>query len=343
MPITVIVRSSDVDSPPELAFDAPRIVIGRGEGCEVRLPDPSVSHRHATIRQRGGDYIVLDEGSTNGTFVSSVRLGPQSPRVLRSGDVVRVGRVWLEVRIAPVAPQLATPSATKELALALVANALGAQGEDSAVKVRVMEGADAGREMVLAVFEHRYVIGRGKAVDLALDDVDASRRHVEVIRRGDRVMVRELNSKNGAELAGQALVPEKETRWPAGAVLRIGSNHLLYEDPVAQALEELERAADEHIQLDEAIELPGPSEHTPIHKETEPDPLADLVQPSAAPSSRSAAPIAQRPKKDPRLATTRRTKPTKQGWGKTDFIVASVAVGVLVLSVLGMFWLFRSG
>ncbi len=343
MPITVIVRSSDVDSPPELAFDAPRIVIGRGEGCEVRLPDPSVSHRHATIRQRGGDYIVLDEGSTNGTFVSSVRLGPQSPRVLRSGDVVRVGRVWLEVRIAPVAPQLATPSATKELALALVASALSAQGEESAVVVRVVEGADSGRELVLALFEHRYVIGRGKQVDLALDDVDASRRHVEVMRRGDRVVVRELNSKNGAELAGQALVAEKETRWPPGTVLQIGSNQLRYDDPVALALEELERAADEHIQADEAIDPPRSSERVQIPKENEPDPLADLIQPSApAASARAAAPIAQRPKKDPRLASGP-ARPPKPGWGKTDVVVAAVAVGVLALSVLGMLWLFRSG
>ena len=78
MALTVVVRSGEGEPAPRITFDAPRIVIGRGDGCEVRLPDPSVSHRHASIRQRGTDYIVLDEGSTNGTFVGPVRLSPQA-------------------------------------------------------------------------------------------------------------------------------------------------------------------------------------------------------------------------------------------------------------------------
>lgn len=347
MPISVLVRSGEVESPPELSFDAPRVVIGRGDGCEVRLPDPSVSHRHATIRQRGADYILVDEGSTNGTFVGSVRLGAQSPRVLRSGDVVRVGRVWLEVQIKPVAPQLATPNSTKELALALVANALSSQGEDASVKLQVFEGADSGRELVLGLFEHRYVIGRGKSVDLAFDDEDASRRHCELIRRGDKVFVRDLNSKNGTFLDGKQLAPERETRWPAQAILSIGSNRMRFEDPVALALEELERAADEHMSPDDSVDPPDTIAAQPEPAAPDSDALSDLVRGArssgkAAASSRAAAPIAQRPKKDARLDTTIRTRP-KPGWGKTDFIVAAVAIGVLALSVIGMLLLLRSG
>ena len=128
MALTVVVRSGDTKSPPRITFDAPRIVIGRGEGCEVRLPDPSVSHRHATLRQRGTDYIVIDEGSTNGTFVGPVRLSPQAPRVIRSGDLIRVGRVWLQLVIEHVVPTQQPQVATKEIALALVASALSAEG-----------------------------------------------------------------------------------------------------------------------------------------------------------------------------------------------------------------------
>src|SRR4051812_36771727 len=73
---------------PALSFDAPRLIIGRGDGCDVRLPDPSVSHRHASIRQRGAEYLVVDEKSTNGTFLAQVRLPPHSPRVVRSGELL---------------------------------------------------------------------------------------------------------------------------------------------------------------------------------------------------------------------------------------------------------------
>ena len=67
MALTVVVRSGELEDHPELTFDSPRVVIGRGSSCEIRLPDSSVSLRHASFRQRGGDYIVLDEGSTNGS------------------------------------------------------------------------------------------------------------------------------------------------------------------------------------------------------------------------------------------------------------------------------------
>ena len=67
----------------------------------MRLPDPSVSLRHASIR--AGDtpasFTIVDEGSTNGTWVGGVKLHPHTPRLVRTGDLVRVGRVWLELRI----------------------------------------------------------------------------------------------------------------------------------------------------------------------------------------------------------------------------------------------------
>src|SRR5438477_1094949 len=144
MALTIRVRSGDGDSPPSITFDAPRIVIGRGEGCEVRLPDPSVSHRHASIRQRGTEYIVLDEGSSNGTFVGPVRLSPQAPRVLKTGDLVRVGRVWLEAVVEQALPTQNAPVATRELALALVSEALAAEGTESAARVKVVEGPGTG-------------------------------------------------------------------------------------------------------------------------------------------------------------------------------------------------------
>src|SRR5258706_6781797 len=99
MALAIVVPSAEGKTAPRITFDAPGIVSGRGDGCEVRLPDPSVSHRHASIRQRGAEYIVMDEGSTNGTFAGPVKLSPQAPRVIRSGDLLRLGRVWLEVLV----------------------------------------------------------------------------------------------------------------------------------------------------------------------------------------------------------------------------------------------------
>lgn len=130
MAVTIVVLSGSASGAPELSLtlDAPRLVIGRGEGCEVRLPDASVSHRHASLRQRGGEYMLFDEGSRNGTYLGQVRLPPQTPRAVRSGERLRVGRVWLEVRIEHAIVTGSTAAAAKELALALVARGMAAQG-----------------------------------------------------------------------------------------------------------------------------------------------------------------------------------------------------------------------
>jgi pSer/pThr/pTyr-binding forkhead associated (FHA) protein len=103
MALSLRLRSGEVDPEPELPFDAARVVIGRAPGCDLQLPDPSVSQRHATIRQRGSDYVVVDEGSENGTFAGKARLPRHAPHKLEHGDLLRFGRVWVEVRLGPAA------------------------------------------------------------------------------------------------------------------------------------------------------------------------------------------------------------------------------------------------
>lgn len=67
--------------------------IGRSRSCDVCLPDPSVSKRHATLQAHrlGGEYRLIDEGSRNGTFVSARRLPPREPVAIFSGTHVGFG------------------------------------------------------------------------------------------------------------------------------------------------------------------------------------------------------------------------------------------------------------
>jgi pSer/pThr/pTyr-binding forkhead associated (FHA) protein len=324
MALTVVVRSGDLKSQATITFDAPRIVIGRGDGCEIRLPDPSVSHRHASIRQRGTDYVVIDEGSSNGTFVGPVRLSPQAPRVVRSGDLIRVGRIWLELTTAQVLPTQNPGLVTKEIALALVASSLSAEGELCAPRVFVTAGPDQGRELTLIEFERAYCVGRAPNADLALSDRDASRRHVEIIRRGSQILVRDLGSKNGATLSGVRLEANRDTPWPPHAVLALGASEFGFEDPVLAALAEIEAGGDEHMQGDDSVDPPNVAPGKPE------------AESALRPVSAGAAPIAQVPTRAPE-----RTK-NNSGFRAVDAAVALVALIVIGLSILGLTWLFRS-
>jgi pSer/pThr/pTyr-binding forkhead associated (FHA) protein len=345
MPITVVVRSGAEaqDGKLSLTLDSPMIVIGRGEGSEIRLPDPSVSHRHATIRARGSEYILVDEGSTNGTFMGGVKLGSLAPRILKHGDLARVGRVWLEVRFDNQVPPAQTALATKELALALVARAMQGDGEPGGPRVSVVDGPDKGKELALDEPGRAYVIGRGKDLDLVLEDADASRRHVEVVRRADQVVVRDLGSKNGVALADQRLDAQGRP-WRHDQELRVGANTFAFRYPALEALGELERAADEKIRADESIPPPeaappaaASSESTTQAKNGKSGKRAS-IRPDAgrAPDPQvGGAPIAEVPL-EPAAATRK-----KSGWNSTDFIVVLLALGVLTLSAVGLYWLLR--
>ena len=68
------------------------VVIGRSRSCDVTLPIPSVSTRHARVGCRGEEFYVEDLGSTNGTYVNGVRVRRCT---LYSNDVLRVGNAKL--------------------------------------------------------------------------------------------------------------------------------------------------------------------------------------------------------------------------------------------------------
>lgn len=67
--------------------------IGTGEECELRIADQYASSLHARCAPQGGDWVIEDQGSVNGTRVNGVPAW--GPWPLRKGDLVRIGRTTL--------------------------------------------------------------------------------------------------------------------------------------------------------------------------------------------------------------------------------------------------------
>jgi len=70
-------------------------VIGRQPGCELRIDDGFVSRRHAILAHDRDASWLEDAGSANGTSLNGEQLLSGQRRPLRSGDVVRIGRIDL--------------------------------------------------------------------------------------------------------------------------------------------------------------------------------------------------------------------------------------------------------
>lgn len=67
------------------------VIIGRGEDCDVRILDNSVSRRHARIEHLEDGFHVLDMQSTNGSFVNDVASKEGNSILLKDGDYLRIG------------------------------------------------------------------------------------------------------------------------------------------------------------------------------------------------------------------------------------------------------------
>ncbi len=333
MALTLLIVDSegkDADGAPlALSFDSPRIVIGRATSCDVLLVDPTVSQRHASIRHEGGRKLIIDEGSENGIVVGSVKLPPHTPRAVRDGELVRIGRVWIELSfdVQPPSPV----EQVQAVAMGLLRRQLKAAGEQIHPTVEVLSGPDADRELILDDPEREYIVGRSKEADLCLSDPLCSRRHISLLAVGSAWQVRDLNSKRGSKLLSGEVEPtaltEQPVVWQPDDKVRLGDSELALSTPLAEAFEEALRTPDVRM---------SPSEYQQAPPNACPEEeVAPVVEaPSEAPEeSETPTPVPVRPRKtDSAPATSSAT---------LDVLVVLVALALLALSAAGLWWVLR--
>ena len=80
----------------------PEYIIGRDRDCDICIPEETVSRRHAKIlvtdykNRTTGDYRLIDNGSTNKTFVNN---SEAQNVLLKNGDKIRIGDTVLKFEL----------------------------------------------------------------------------------------------------------------------------------------------------------------------------------------------------------------------------------------------------
>ena len=104
----LVVGTSDLEQP-AFRLEKDENLVGRRDPQsnifpEVDLskydPQTKISRRHARIWREGGEFMVEDLGSSNGTYLlpvisDTVRLQPRQPKTLTNGDKIRLGDTTL--------------------------------------------------------------------------------------------------------------------------------------------------------------------------------------------------------------------------------------------------------
>jgi type II secretory pathway predicted ATPase ExeA len=94
-----IIITCDGETLAEHTLTKHQYVIGRADLADIVVEDTFVSKMHALIQVYSNALVLLDLNSTNGTTVNSVET---RKTILRSNDIISLGRLRLKVENAPV-------------------------------------------------------------------------------------------------------------------------------------------------------------------------------------------------------------------------------------------------
>jgi two-component system response regulator HydG len=97
----VVVEGRDAGARALLDASSGKLLVGTGPVCELRLTDPTVSRRHASIELTEHGVLVSDLDSTNGSFLGDARV---VSAYLSPGVRLRLGSTTIEARDAASEP-----------------------------------------------------------------------------------------------------------------------------------------------------------------------------------------------------------------------------------------------
>ena len=122
-----------------------RTSIGRRSSNDIQIDNLAVSGEHAVLELVGQIYFIEDQKSTNGTSVNGEKI---QRHPLRDGDEIKIGKYSLKFWREAGAEANGTDFERTMILHATPQSQVKVGAEQTAV-VRVLTGANAGRELVL--------------------------------------------------------------------------------------------------------------------------------------------------------------------------------------------------
>jgi pSer/pThr/pTyr-binding forkhead associated (FHA) protein len=201
---TLIIKELLPENSREVArLVAPHVVVGREAGLGLVLPVEGVSRIHGSFVQGETFWLYADEGSTNGSWLNGQRLTALRWQVLRSGDLLQLANMMLQV-----VEEGGATKATKSLV------AVDLQGVHAEFRV-----PEQGVALVLG----------GQSGDLAVDDSDfVDPLATFEVRDGSLCLIRHRNETpvviNGVEVEELSTIGDNDC-------IQVGHFQIVCADP----------------------------------------------------------------------------------------------------------------
>ncbi|HEX8703957.1 MAG TPA: sigma 54-interacting transcriptional regulator [Myxococcaceae bacterium] len=201
-----------------VGLERQRVVIGRGEKCDVVIPDPDVSRQHVALSY-DGTRCTLEDLSGKGTLVAGT---PMFRGDLADGSDLSLGK-WRAVFRLRGSGGGESADATGVGRHTSVQQRPAQDDGFQPAQVRVKQGPN---EFIHEITGERFTIGKDPANALVVQDRFISSKHLQVTRRENGFHVLDMNSTNGTFLGGVRIF---EVEVPLNTVLRVGETELILE------------------------------------------------------------------------------------------------------------------
>lgn len=183
----------------EVSINKSRITIGRRIGNDIVIDHLTVSGQHAAIDTTSNGSFVLDLGSTNGTLVNNQ---PVKKHLLQHDDVIDIGKYKLRFQVEKSAQVTAVSSVASAPVMT-----------QAPAKIKVINGANAGKELVLT-----------KAVTTV---GSPGTQVIAIAKQTDKYIVRHVEGKEFPKVNGQLLSDQPHT-LQHGDVIDISGTHMQF-------------------------------------------------------------------------------------------------------------------
>jgi len=219
------IPSQSTESGPRLEFESTsgqvkrfpllkdRILIGRSQQADIRLPDESVSRKHFAILKEGERHLAAKMSRTSPLLINDQDTDRQR---LFSGDRIQVGPYNLKF-MSDHAPAAGT---IEEKAPPIIPAA-----EQAVMGPHLMLDPMKGGTQSFLLDRDQVLIGRDVEADIHLDEQNISRRHCIVRRQPDGYVIEKMSRVspllvNGVEVA--------QARLYTGDQIQVGPHFLVF-------------------------------------------------------------------------------------------------------------------
>jgi len=203
--------------------DRPKVVLGRGDHCDVAIPDADVSRQQCALTQEAG-RIWIEDISGKGTSVAGQTVSARTE--LKDGADIGLGQWRAVFRLRGSAESEGPTEGGAAQTQAQPKEATAQRWQPAQLRVR--QGPN---EILQPLVGESFTIGKDPSNDLVLNDAFISGKHAKLIRQEGGFHVVDLRSTNGVFI-GNVRIYEADV--PLFTTLKMGGVEVVVE-PAPQA------------------------------------------------------------------------------------------------------------